>query len=354
MSKPKPPQHLYLLLDDSEDGYSIRKIDVGGFDPEPDADTDLDSRAERLPDPPLVRMALDADRRFAMYFVALGTKIFAMHPSPIRAVPAYDTKTMALTVGPRPRGNALEYCGSVYVPVGDRLYGMDDKANGRCNFEVLTLDPPRGKSWSWSSVSSQPPFDPHCTVCYAVHPDGRTIFFSTPMATFSFDTERLKWTRRGSWTLPFEGRAHYDVELDAWVGLYCHPDLIGRICSCDVLPSTIGDGVIDKQAPAWKLCEEEFFSKNKKRHKDGVLEYMGSSTFCILECVTQKLLTKEEKKKLTGPPRLLLYVRTFSLNYGKAGQLRKATCGRRARCYILPEGTSLCDFFEQTCRPFWM
>ncbi|CAO2172481.1 unnamed protein product [Urochloa humidicola] len=57
MSTPPPRHHphLYLVLEGSEDEYSIHKIDVHDFDPDDDTD-DLNSRARPLPDPPLLRV----------------------------------------------------------------------------------------------------------------------------------------------------------------------------------------------------------------------------------------------------------------------------------------------------------
>lgn len=62
MSTPAPrheQQHLYLVLDNTEPGYSIHKIDVSGFDPD-DTD-DLDSLARPLPGPPLLRVESELD-----------------------------------------------------------------------------------------------------------------------------------------------------------------------------------------------------------------------------------------------------------------------------------------------------
>ncbi|KAJ1286746.1 hypothetical protein BS78_03G375600, partial [Paspalum vaginatum] len=345
---------LYLALDDSEAGYSIHKIDVGDFDPD-DADDDLDSRPRRPLDSPLLRV--EAERQSANCFVALGTKIFAMQPSssPGRAAFALDTRTMAITAGPLPQAKEQQLCASNFVVVGDRLYSMGERdGDGSCSFEVLGLSS-GSRSWSWSSVPSQPLFDPTYVYSYAVHPDGRTIFFSIPSshhdldppfrrssrscddngrgATFSFDTEALKWTFRGYWSLPFYGQGHYDVELDAWVAI--HDEFKGaRLCCCDVLPPATGEDDVDRlqQAPARKLARDRLFriKGGRRRHRDGALVYMGSSSFCFLERITDKVLTWEQ----------LLYVRTFGIKYDNKGRLRMATCGRRARCYLLPEGTS--------------
>uniref|UniRef100_A0A0D9VR39 Uncharacterized protein n=1 Tax=Leersia perrieri TaxID=77586 RepID=A0A0D9VR39_9ORYZ len=71
-------RHLYVVLDDWSKGYSIYKVDVDGFDGDPDAD--LDDEAVRLPDPPLFRLETADRGRFA-HFAAVGSRIFAMHYS---------------------------------------------------------------------------------------------------------------------------------------------------------------------------------------------------------------------------------------------------------------------------------
>jgi hypothetical protein len=229
--------------------------------------------------------------------------------------------------------------------------------------------------WSWSSVPSQPPFDPLFVCCYAVHPDGRTIFFSVDSdrrvdptfrgggertegkatgATFSFDVEALTWTFRGYWTLPILGQAHYDVELDAWVGFHDDKGLV-CCCCCDVLPPAAGDEDVDRQPqpPARKLASGRLFRAKGKRHREGALVYMGHSTFCVVERVMAQELTREQLRRLDGPPRLLLYVRTFGLKYNKKGRLLVATCGRRACCYALAEGTS-CELVFMSLGALWV
>ncbi|CAO2167447.1 unnamed protein product [Urochloa humidicola] len=279
MSTPPPRHHphLYLVLEGSEDEYSIHKIDVHDFDPDDDTD-DLNSRARPLPDPPLLRV--EGARNSAMCFAAHGTKILAMPPSPGRAALALDTSVLKITAGPLPQGSKEDQfciCYSNLVVVGDRLYSMDERDGGAgpCNFEVLQFGS-TSRSWSWSSVPSQPPFNPIYVTCYAVHPDARTIFFSVsdnsridpPFrrergssdgtgATFSFDTEAAAWTFRGYWKLPFHRQAHYDEELDAWVGIHDEEDeRKGRVASCDVLPPATGDESADRspQPPPWKLA----------------------------------------------------------------------------------------------------
>ncbi|OEL37868.1 hypothetical protein BAE44_0001110 [Dichanthelium oligosanthes] len=326
MSTPRPPppprhqQHLYLVLEGSDDLYSIHKIDVRDFDPD---DDDLVSRARPLPDPPLLRLAA-AESNCATCFVAHGTNIFAMPPSPGRADLALDTRTMTITGAPLPQANTQQFhCCGLFV-VGDRIYSMDEREEddkGSCNFEVLRFDSgsrcsssSSSRCWSWSSV----PSPPRSSRLAAGGNDAGI--------TFSFDTEAAKWTFRGYWRLPFHGQAHYDVELDAWVGLHgeCHRK--GRVSCCDVLPPATGDESIDRhqQAPPWKLARDGLFRAKGSRHRGGALVYMGSSTFCVVERVMEKELTREQWKKLDGPPRLL-----FTCGRSASSTARPGGCGWR-------------------------
>uniref|UniRef100_A0A0E0KAE4 DUF295 domain-containing protein n=1 Tax=Oryza punctata TaxID=4537 RepID=A0A0E0KAE4_ORYPU len=205
-------RHLYIVLDDWSKGYSIYKVDVDGFDGDPDAD--LDDEAVRLPEPPVFRLETADYGRFGC-FAAVGSRIFATHYSEetnARApVLMFDTVTGGLTVGP---GILAELCNLAEIfPAGDKMYAMnrskmDVRGESRKYFEELAADGEGG--WAWNSVRS-PPFDVELTRCHAAHPDGRTVFFSAHgKGTYSFDAETGEWTRHGEWMLPFDGQAYYD------------------------------------------------------------------------------------------------------------------------------------------------
>jgi hypothetical protein len=93
----KREQYLYLVVDDWEKGYSVRKLDVSAFV----SDADADDEAELFAEPPLARF--EAVHGNSHCFVAHGTKIVAMRPvetSP--AIPAFDTATLATAIFPWP------------------------------------------------------------------------------------------------------------------------------------------------------------------------------------------------------------------------------------------------------------
>ncbi|KAL6627285.1 hypothetical protein ACP70R_031011 [Stipagrostis hirtigluma subsp. patula] len=351
MATSKP--HLYLVLEDWENGYTIRKIDVESFDAAGDGGVNS-KEPEPLPDPPLLRV--EAEHGQAAFFTAVGTRILAMHRSAGAGIPVLDTATLGLVVAPRPPGDALAQCPTLVAVGGDRIYGLEcGRASDRepRHFEVLPAPaPPRRKQWSWSTVPAPLPFNPLFVASYAVHPDGRTVFFSVECfgsnkrnsGTFSFDTKLIEWSYRGDWLLPFRGQAHYDGELNAWVGLGGHSDDADtrrHVCSCDV----VEPGGAVTPPPAWKVGAELLFCKDKKRHAGAALVYMGDSRFCLLESVKPKAGKKKKKKKKNkeagshgppNPPRHLLHATVFGLKYGKQGELT-TSMRRRGRCYVVPE-----------------
>jgi hypothetical protein len=231
----RPPQegkkqHLYLLLDDWERGYSVRKLDVNAFSSGA-ADTNL-RPPKRFTEPPVAR--IEAPHVRSWNFVSHGSKIFAMkakETSP--AIPAFDTHTLSSAICPWPSCRS-DYVVPLFASVGGKLFlFLEDRS------EYLGEPPPYDSEapWSWTAINSQLPFYNMQIVCYALHPDGRTFFVSSGSrqhkdrpATFSFDAERLKWTYHGDWLLPFDGQAHFDAELEAWVGLARDKESAGRLC----------------------------------------------------------------------------------------------------------------------------
>uniref|UniRef100_J3M189 Uncharacterized protein n=1 Tax=Oryza brachyantha TaxID=4533 RepID=J3M189_ORYBR len=227
-------QHLYVVLEDWERGYSIHKVDVEAFDPDaadhPDSDEDDGV-------PPVVRV--EAKHGCSSYFAAYGSKILAMFPvSGSPGVAVLHTESSGLSVYP-------------LLSIYSRPPAMDDGGD---------------KRWAWENITaySQPPFNIHRAVCHALHPDGRTLFVSVRMDatehTFSFEAdEHLEWRHRGEWMLPFQGQAYYVAELDAWVGLCRRSEGLGHVCSCDLAPplsaaSPSGEAAAVPMPPRGKRC----------------------------------------------------------------------------------------------------
>uniref|UniRef100_A0A453MLM7 DUF1618 domain-containing protein n=2 Tax=Aegilops tauschii TaxID=37682 RepID=A0A453MLM7_AEGTS len=261
--------------------------------------------------------------------------------------------------------------------VGNKLYTFD--SNGRpphylCEQPALNYDggydsgdqevmfTMRGQimEWAWKTGPSPLPGSGASYVkSYAVHPDGRaifvshSIFYGNPILpfTFSLDTEHGGWTRRGDWTLPFQGRAYYDGHLDAWVGIReaegdgteCENQGSPYLCPCDVpdLPDVNGDQPPEPlPAPEWKMCKEEltFFKGALSR----AFVHTGRGRFCLLEVTRAR-----EIEAMDDCDEDLLRVTTFCAKHGKNGELLVAPC-RHGRSYFLP------PCFADPLIAFWM
>lgn len=341
----KQQQHLYLVLDDWERGYSVRRVDVGAFDSDSGADADLDSAAEPLPEPPLVR--LEAQHGYSWSFAAHGTKILAMQPSGYAAFPVFDVATRGLTLCRWPhRFIRREQGKPFFASVAGRLYMASWHY-----MAALGVPPPpddtAAAAWSWSQIPSPPPFDGNCILSSAPHPDGRTLFISAQGSTFSLDTDSLEWTCQGKWLMPFRDQAYFDGELDAWVSLCRHKGGIGYICCCDIAAAD------SRTLPAWKLGKDQLFRADSERHLGATLLHMGNSNYCLIESLARD--DEEDLKRLCEdhyyPHNRVLCVTTFVLKYDKQGELR--TTGRRVRSYEMTDAHRRSDC---TLNPvaFWM
>ncbi|KAK3128837.1 hypothetical protein QOZ80_6BG0466980 [Eleusine coracana subsp. coracana] len=345
-------QHLYLVVDDWDKGYSIHKVDIGA----------LASDAKHLPDPPVLRVQAPADH-MSTHFAAMDSKMVIMHTLYDQEAPpafVYDTVTAALAVGPRP-SPALQDGFDVAVAVAGKLYTL--KPRDQCqqhSFEVLSPRPgtdtdPRwsGKveEWFWSTVASPPPFDSSVFITgYAVHPDGRTIFVSvermtlvdrTNPSTYSFDTQRCEWKRHGDWLLPFDGEGLYDSRLDAWVGL-CDD---GFPCACDIPSSCDGDPSGMTPAPGFRVGKDMVFRKRSKIAAEVALARVDNGEFCVAELQPPEGV---DLLAVGDDGRRMLHVSVFSLVYNEARELRTIN-HRRATSYQVTKHDLL---FK--AKGFWM
>jgi hypothetical protein len=261
----------------------------------------------------------------------------------------FDTKTLGLTLCAHPGGRKV-YGKPVYASVAGKLFML-------VGFSLCVLHPPPPRDitaieatrWSWTVADA--PIKSGFNVSTALHPDGRTLFVSGAKETFSLDTEDHRWTRQGSWVVPFEGQAFFDDELDAWVGLCGYKGGVGYVCSCDVPPvATAADA--DKcggTMPAWKLGRDRLFSRDDERHRGVALLCLGNGDYCVIENLVHKDYNIFERCR--GPTRRVLYVTRFGLKYDKNGELR--TTRMRARSYEMTEGHEFNDLCSDPVA-FWM
>ncbi|CAL4935968.1 unnamed protein product [Urochloa decumbens] len=292
-AKQHQQRHLYLLFDDWPEGYSVRQLDLSSDDAASDDAHGWQMAATAcagdhcLP-PPIFRFKAQCGMP-AHLAAAFDSKILATQPvSPGAAapplleshVPVFDVRQRSCLFGPRLVPDRDD---PIYIPAGGRLFAL---AGG--TFDLLCPPPPpHARAWSWTQLSA-PPFERERVASYACA--------SSPAATFAFDTaERVLrgggggcWTWHGQWVLPFAGRAHFDAELDAWVGLSRDPDSVGHVCCCDAVATNPDDAGGKARCPARKLSKEKLFSEDTtERHLGASLVYMGGrSEYCLVECVS--------------------------------------------------------------------
>ncbi|RCV40273.1 hypothetical protein SETIT_9G039600v2 [Setaria italica] len=347
-------RRLYLVCDDWDSGYSIRKFSLPA-----------DSGEGAVQGLPTLFWRVVARRQVPHHFAsAFGTKIMGGDM-------IIDVRTRCVVSGPESNSPARP----IYFPVGeDRLYVLDSGCLELCRLppeqsdvesagdDYSSLDEYDSGSdidskddWFWHQLP-MPPFAIIDVTSYAMHPHshGHSILVSIKSedlaaATFSFETEVRAWNFLGEWTFPFKGRGHYESELRALVGLSKVKGAFGYIYACDV-PNT------SNRPPAWKRSKEKVFSKNPAdKHVSASLVYLGyQRKFCLVECVLveedkacqevkedkddQVLLEKPEGTCVPQRRRYMYRLMTFSLKYDKMGDLRVRH--RRVRYYKVPSKVS--------------
>ncbi|KAL6657213.1 hypothetical protein ACP70R_004993 [Stipagrostis hirtigluma subsp. patula] len=325
-SRPRRKQHLYLALDDWPGGYSIHKIDADDIlDQEPETG----GGEHKLPAPAAVRIASPAPVPGPMAFAAAGTSIFVATNPLVRgprapAMFVYDTETAALTIGPRVPEWIFNLADA--IAVDRKLYAVT--SGFVPSVQVLswalnvTLDREAWEpamEWSWKTLPGTAPIDGTTITSYALHPDGRTIFMSA-YYTYSFDTGSNVWTNLGTWKLPFRGRAYFDGDLDAWVGL---AEEDGYICCCPVASRSAAA----TRPPERRMLKEKLFHAKKDKNPTGnylgiTLTYMGDGGFCLVENIMHT------DHAVNGS---VLHVTFFGLKYDHKGELQtKVRCGTRS------------------------
>uniref|UniRef100_A0A8I6YMH3 Uncharacterized protein n=1 Tax=Hordeum vulgare subsp. vulgare TaxID=112509 RepID=A0A8I6YMH3_HORVV len=355
-------KHLYLVLDDWDNGFSLHKMDALSL--LDDSDDDGGRELERLPDPPAVRIT--EARQSPMLFAGLGTSIFVANKiqrcPKVTGALVYDTETAAMAMGPAPPENTCRFF--VAVSRGEtkdeklytlgKTYHRDRSEHPRghlAGVSVHALSWARSPAalaepwlpsheWAWESVAAPTaPFDGNeeTVVSYAVHPDGHTIFFSTKNSTYSFDTKRREWRSHGEWVLPFIEQGYFEREIDAWVGL--HED--GYICCCRAATATPG------AAPEWRKTEQKLYREGDRNRRLGAtLTYMGNNVFCLVESVVRQDV--DPGRAYGGGRGCALHVTVFGLKYNREGEVQ-ATLRRVTKSYAVSK--YIPDFTHEA---FWM
>jgi hypothetical protein len=219
----KKQKHLYLVLDDWSKGFTIHKIDDDG--------NDSDVR-----EPGVLRVNTPVPGR-CMTFDTIWSNIYITTNPRCGQTPSliYDTEAAGLAVGP-PCPEPLLGDNTMCIATADMLYAFQDFITDPRQFlKVMSWGPTDNDDpwaerptmdWRWQSVDSPWPFaNNEIIASYALHPDGRTIFFSAhskydnprpkSIRTFSFDTKQCRWRSHREWSLPFKGQGYFDAMLDA-------------------------------------------------------------------------------------------------------------------------------------------
>ncbi|VAI73973.1 uncharacterized protein LOC119329676 [Triticum dicoccoides] len=353
-------KHLYLVLDDWTKGYSIHKIQADSFDSDSDSGSDdqHSGAARHLPEPPTLRLECPVGTvpHPGMSFSALGTKIFTFMNQ--RCSLIYDTKTAAMTIGAHAPADMV--CGfGITVVVDEMLHALSyhfrvkQHSFGFMSWGSTAPDalqqPTEG--WSWKTLPPPPPTFHRRVNSYALHPDGCTIFMSTAnfmtapskgcMGTYSFNTKDSVWRWHGEWALPFSGQAHFDRELNAWVGL--HRD--GYISACQVASPSCHSTTPTLQLDC-QTTKEKLFCKDRKPHMGVSLSYVGMSKFCLVQRVEREGL--EEALARGDYAGCVLHITLFGLKFNHKGELQ-ITDHRSTRSFIVSRHK---DHFMPVA--FWM
>nr|TKV91381.1 LOW QUALITY PROTEIN: hypothetical protein SEVIR_9G092500v2 [Setaria viridis] len=328
---------------------------AGSETEEPAAGGDVDGvgrlrRGEQCLPPPIFHV--EGPRESPCHFVAApDSKIVAIHPRdaqtllPHYPVTVFDVRTRTIGFGRRPETNLTESYYPIYIPAGDGLFTLCHEA-----FRLLRPWPPApGQCSAAPTLRALPclPLPTAFVLSYAVHPDGRTIFVRVggycPNATLSFrmpeerDAEEglAGWKPRGGWMLPSSGGgyqpAHFDGELNTWVGIRCDRDQdgYGHVCAVDVVPAD-PDAATGSLRPGGS-SKEKLLSEDTAEETFGVtlLYKGGKSRFCLLESVCIEDRENNVAKEMED--------REVELDDN--GDLTTGDSGR-IRYYSVPEGTS--------------
>ncbi|KAL6627523.1 hypothetical protein ACP70R_031249 [Stipagrostis hirtigluma subsp. patula] len=294
-------RHLYLVLDDWELGYSIRKVDLSSDTDSDEADEpwrqqaaaddddDDDGKTEQRLPPAVFR--LEAPRSHSGLFAAMGTKIMATHHTrSCNTILMFDVHTRALTFAPRQESPPNRLC-NAYVQVDGKLFSLDP-----ASFEML--HPPSTAAHRPSSASAavrrrRPcrPMPQTPTWMVVARASGTTAPLHHRSRRAPQRTDHLL-RLGGSHHEAFQGRhlllRHRDLPVETPRPLGCPVDTLGHLSACDVI-SVDTDRVDRQPPPAFKLSKEKLFCVDDaaEQHIGATLVYMGGgSRFCLGQCLS--------------------------------------------------------------------
>ncbi|KAI4962689.1 hypothetical protein ZWY2020_027844 [Hordeum vulgare] len=301
-------KHLYLVLDDWDNGFSLHKMDALSL--LDDSDDDGGRELERLPDPPAVRIT--EARQSPMLFAGLGTSIFVANKiqrSPkVTGALVYDTETAAIAMGPAPGEHMLllrrrqpqRNQGRSCIRWEKHTTATDQSTRGapggRIRPRAVMGALPRRTG---RAMAPQPRVGlgerrrAHGAV--RRQRGNRRLLRGAPGRAHHIllDEKQGVATRRhlflrheaaGVEVARGMGAAFHRAgllrkEIDAWVGL--HED--NYICCCRAATATPG------AAPEWRKTEQKLYREgDRDRRLGATLTYMGNNVFCLVESVVRE------------------------------------------------------------------
>ncbi|CAL4937797.1 unnamed protein product [Urochloa decumbens] len=271
---------VYLVVDGQRPcTLDLHRIDMSRFfsqrSPLTVAAATVDSQ---LPRPSMTFCAPSSEHSSGiMHFMLLGReKVLATDQTGRASI--YDAGLHALRTAPtlsRPKHRP------VHVAVEDRLYVLDSTQNDAIvsesepSFEAITYECVRGpdgfqyNDWRCHSLPT-PPFRSTDISGYAVVGNTDIWVSMEDEGTYSFDTSGGAWIKKGDWTLPFQGLAHYVPEYKLWFGL---SNKNSNLFSAFDLTGT--------QMPPVLNVLEDIGPPKKWLPVRSFLVHLGSTRFCI-------------------------------------------------------------------------
>ncbi|KAI4964102.1 hypothetical protein ZWY2020_008382 [Hordeum vulgare] len=335
-------KHLYLVLDDWDNGFSLHKMDALSL--LDDSDDDGGRELERLPDPPAVRIT--EARQSPMLFAGLGTSIFVANKiqrSPkVTGALVYDTETAAIAMGPAPGEHMLLLRRQHEGPLGGVSVHALSWARSPAALAEAWLPSHEG---AWESVAAPTaPFDGNeePVVSSAVHGRAHHILLDEKQGVATRRHLFLRHEAAGvevarGMGAAFHQAGYFEREIDAWVGL--HED--GYICCCRAATATPG------AAPEWRKTEQKLYREgDRDRRLGATLTYMGNNVFCLVESVVREDV--DPGRAYGGGRGCALHVTVFGLKYNREGEVQ-ATLRRVTKSYAVSK--YIPDFTHEA---FWM
>ncbi|KAF8717540.1 hypothetical protein HU200_025797 [Digitaria exilis] len=270
-------QFVYLVVDGRRPGtFDLHRINMSRFFRSPLMGTTLVEA--RLPRPKMTFYAPSSeDNISSLQFLLLDrNKLLATDQMGHAAI--YDAGMNALRTAPplsRPKYSPIS------VAVGHKHYVLDCSGDKDNCFEALVYEGGETScgvyhDWRYHSLPSTP-YRPGDIDAYAVV-GGSDVWVSTEAeGTYSFNTVRGAWSKKGEWSLPFCGLAEYVPEYKLWFGISKKEDR-NLFCAFDLAAATSRRRCT---APVPRNVWQDLLPRKGWLPVTSSLVHLGSGRFCI-------------------------------------------------------------------------